>query len=208
MQSTLTVTDLLSSRGRVDILRVLWGVDAPLTAADVARRTRLTHPAASTALRALAAQRILTSSPAGRGSTYWLNRENVYVELMIDPVFRAELEIPEMMIDALRMDFEDLAVSAVLFGSYARGDQTRDSDVDLVVVTKATAAKQGLSEKLPVLTTKFRKVFGASLSVIAYCSEEARSLSERAPSLYDSLWREGLTIFGPDVEDWCNLGSG
>ena len=51
MRATLTASDLFSSRGRVDVLRVLWGVRVPLTAADVARRTRMTHPAVSAILR-------------------------------------------------------------------------------------------------------------------------------------------------------------
>jgi predicted nucleotidyltransferase len=207
MRPTLTASDLFSSRGRVDVLRVLWGVSVPLTAADVARRTRLTHPAASAVLRSLADFRLVSASPAGRGSTFWLNKDNVYVESMLDPVFLAEREVPEMMIDALRLAFEDLADSAVLFGSYARGDQTPGSDVDVAVVTQSPSAKQTLLDELPSMAAAFSRSFGAPLAVIVYDRDEGRELSERAPDLHAALWRDGVRVFGPTVDEWRDLES-
>jgi predicted nucleotidyltransferase len=207
MRPTLTASDLFSSRGRVDVLRVLWGVSVPLTAADVARRTRMTHPAVSAILRSLADVRLVSASPAGRGSAFWLNKDNVYVESMLDPLFLAEREVPEMMIDALRLAFEDLADAAVLFGSYARGDQTSDSDVDVVAVTGNATAKQRLLDGLPSMTAAFSRSFGAPLAVIVYDRDEARDLSERASDLYQALWRDGVRILGPAVEGWRDLES-
>jgi hypothetical protein len=207
MRPTLTATDLFASRGRVDALRVLWGVRAPLTAADVARRTRMTHPAASAVLRSLAGYRLVLTSPAGQGSTYWLNRESVYVDLILDPVFGAEMEIPGLMTDALREAFEQTARAAILFGSYARGDQDPESDVDVVVVTADPAAKRYLEDGLPSISATFSLTFGASLSAIVYDVDEARELAQRAPGLHDSLCREGLRVFGPAVEDWGDLES-
>lgn len=208
MKATLTATDLFSSRGRVDVLRVLWGVDAPMTVAEIARRTRLTHPAADAALRYLANLRVVEGSPAGRGLVYWLNRDSVYVDLMIDPIFSAEREIPETLTEALQIELQDLAISAVLFGSYARGDQTPESDVDLVVVARDPAAKDALTAELPSLVATFKRVFGAHLSVIIYSREDAADLGKRAPKLYDSLWSEGVPIVGAGVEDWGCLVAG
>lgn len=205
MRPTLTASDLFSSRGRVDVLRVLWGVRVPLTAADVARRTRMTHPAVSAILHSFADYGIVTATPAGRGSAYWLNRDNVYVESMLDPVFLAERDLPEMLTDALRTAFEDTSDSAVLFGSHARGEQTPDSDVDVVVVTGSTAAKRELQDRLPAISETFSLTFGAPLSVIVYDRGEARDLAERAPALYESLWRDGVRVFGADVEAWRDL---
>jgi predicted nucleotidyltransferase len=207
MRPTLTASDLFSSRGRVDVLRVLWGVRVPLTAADVARRTRMTHPAVSTILRSLAENRIVSATPAGRGSAFWINRDNVYVEQMLDPVFLAERDMPDVLTDALRSAFEERAEAAVLFGSHARGDQGLDSDVDVVVVTEGPAAKQDLQDRLPSIGADFSRTFGAPLSVIVYDRDEARELANRAPSLYDSLLRDGVRLFGPGVDEWRNLES-
>lgn len=206
MRPTLTASDLFSSRGRVDVLHVLWGVDIPLTAADIARRTRMTHPAVSAILRSFTEQRLTRASPAGRGSTFWLERDNAYVETMLDPIFWAEREMPEMMTDALRGFFEGSAVAAILFGSYARGEQTIGSDVDVVVATADAAAKRRLQDNLPLMSATFAREFGATLSVIVYDRDEAGDLERRAPDLYNSLWHEGVHLFGSDLADWGDLG--
>lgn len=177
----------------------------PLTAADVARRTRMTHPAVSAILYSFVDYGIVHATPAGRGSAFSMNRDNVHVESMLDPVFLAERDIPEMLIDALRTALEDAAESAVLFGSYARGEQATDSDIDVVVVTKSDAAKRELQDRLPAISETFTLAFGAPLSVIVYDREEAADLAERAPALYDSLWREGIRVFGRDVDEWGDL---
>lgn len=205
MRPSLTASDIFSTRGRVDVLRVLWGVRVPLTAADVARRTRMTHPAVSAILHSFADSGIVHATPAGRGSAFSMNRDNVYVESMLDPVFLAERDIPEMMIDALRTAFEDAADSAVLFGSYARGEQTPDSDIDVVVVTENAAAKRELQDRLPAISETLTLTFGAPLSAIVYDRDEARDLAERAPALYDSLWRDGIQVFGRDVDGWRDI---
>lgn len=208
MKATLTASDLFSSGRRVDVLRVLWGVKVPLTAADVARRTRMTHPGASAILRTLTGFGLVSSSPAGRGYTYWLNRDSVYVRFMLDPVFDAEHEIPERMLEAIRLDFERRnAVSAVLFGSYARGDQDEESDIDVIVVAPDAETKDRIDNDLDDLYDGFARSFGARLSAIVYDRYEAATLQERAPGLYDSLIRDGIRLFGLDVTEWKAHGT-
>ena len=208
MRPTLTASDLFSSRGRVDVLRVLWGVKVPLTAADVARRVRMTHPGATGILRSLVDYGLVSSSPAGRGHTYWLNRDDVYVDSMLDPVFAAEHEIPEEMLEALRLEFEGRgAISAMLFGSFARGDQDEDSDVDVMVVTPNLDSKARIERELPSIRDAFARTFGASLEVIAYDRDEARQLSDRAPELFDSVVRDGVCVFGLGVTEWGSRGA-
>lgn len=208
MKSTLTAGDLFSSRGRVEVLRVLWGVKVPMTAAEVARRTRMTHPGTASVLRRFVDYSLVDSSPAGRGHTYWLNRENVYVDTMLDPVFSAEREIPEMMLEAIRLDFEDRgAISIVLFGSYARGDQDETSDVDVMVVTLNSRLKTEIDHDLPAIIDAFSRTFGASLSVIVHDPEEASLLAQRAPGLYESLVTDGVCLAGLSIAEWSTLGT-
>ena len=208
MKTTLTVGDLFSSRGRVEVLRVLWGVKVPMTAAEVARRTRLTHPGATSILRQFVDYSLADSAPAGRGHTYWLNRENVYVDTMLDPVFRAEQEIPEMMEEAIRLDFEGYGpLSIVLFGSYARGDQNETSDVDVMVVARDSIVKNEIDHDLPAIIDAFSRTFGATLSVIVYDLEEASLLADRAPGLYESVLNDGVSLVGLNIAEWSSLGT-
>ena len=142
-------------------------------------------------------------APTGRGHTYWLLRDNVYVEEILDQAFLAERDIPDMMFAFIEEAMRESAVSVVLFGSYARGDQTVESDVDLVIVAGDEATKARLQAALETLAGTFRRRFGASLSALVYSREEAAAMRTRAPELFESVWHEGITVLGLDVDEWA-----
>lgn len=207
MRPALTATDLLSTRGRVDVMRVLWRFEAPMTAAHIARLAGLTYPAASAVLDTLTHYGIADSAPAGRGHTYWLVRDNVYVQSFVDPIFAAEESLPDALEAELRALFAERTLSVVLFGSYARGDQTPDSDVDVVAVAHDAQSKAQIDYDLPAAASTFRRRWGASLSVLTYDAAEASAMEVRAPELYASLLEDGVRVSGLLVAEWGSLGT-
>ena len=202
MRATYTSEAILGNRSRVLVLRVLRGVGVPLNASQVAARTGLTHPAASTALRQLAMMGMVNSSPAGRATVHWLAWENLYVQEVIEPIFAAEEHIPQMLVDDLRDTFEELAISIVMFGSYARGDQRSESDVDVILVVDSHDAKAALESMLDEYSAQFRRRFGTSLSPLVYLMSEAEHLRTTAPELWQSVIDEGLVVTGVAPSDW------
>lgn len=207
MRSTITVTDLYSTRGRVDVLRVLWWSQNPLTAADISRHANLTYPAAAAVLDHLVELGVVGRSPAGRGHAHWLIRENEYVRAFVDPVFRDETAMPDRLEDHLRSLFGDSVLSLVLFGSYARGDQTIESDVDVIAIAHSADEKKRLERDMHNTVRNFSQHWGAPLSVITYDPAEAADLESRAPQLYDSLRNDGVVVSGLAVWEWSRIGS-
>ena len=203
MRPTYTIEDMLGSRSRIAVLRVLHGVSVPLNASQLAARTGLTRPAVASALTSLAAMGIARSSPAGRATVHWLSRDNVYVANLIDPLFKAERNVPDDLIDDLARSFQ-AAVSVVLFGSYARGDQTPSSDVDVILVAGDATSKTALELAAADHAVEFRTRFGASLSYLVYTHEEAAALSATSPELAGSIRREGVTVSGLGPWEWAD----
>ena len=73
---------------------------------------------------------------------------------------------------------------ALLFGSYARGDETPDSDIDIVVVGGERFKKSNIfafAEDLRIMLSKDADVF------------EISEVNAGTP-FYDSLMREGIKI--------------
>ena len=208
MKATITVTDLLSTKGRVDVLRVLWRSRQPLTAAEISRRAELTYPATSAVLDTLVHLRVADRAPAGRGHTHWLVRENQYVHAYLAPVFEAEEELPERLEDDIRSLFAERCVSVILFGSYARGTQTLESDIDVIAVAQDTDEKQRIGRDLAEIEREFRLRWGAPLSAIVYDPHEAATLYERSPGLYETLMAEGLAVSGLLALEWRRLEQG
>jgi len=202
MRPTHTIEDLLGSRSRIAVLRVLLGVSVPLNASQIATRTGLTRPAVASVLADLSTIGAVRSSPAGRATIHWLNRVSVYVEHLISPLFEAERRLPEDMLDSLAEAFHEGTVSVVLFGSYARGEQTPDSDVDVALVAAEGTSASAVGSAAADHATAFRDKFGASLSYLIYTMAEARSLSSTSPGLLESIKRDGIVVSGLSPWEW------
>jgi predicted nucleotidyltransferase len=202
MRPTHTIEDLLGSRSRIAVLRVLHGVSVPLNASQIAARAKLSHVAAASVLSDFASMGVVHSTPAGRATVHWLNRESVYVENMLEPLFQAERDVPEDLLDDLAWAFQDEAISVVLFGSYARGDQTPGSDVDVALVADGPDKKSALESAIAAHASEFRSRFGASLSALTYTREEAAALRDTSSNLAESLCRDGIVVSGLSPWDW------
>lgn len=208
MRPTYTIEDVLGSRSRIAVLRVLHGVDVPLNASQIAARTGLTRPAVASVLAGLYSMGAVRNSPAGRATVHWLCRDNVYVESLVDPLFQAERELPEQLVDDLAWSFQEHAISVALFGSYARGDQTPTSDVDVVLVAENSLMKAALESAAADHAIEFRDRFGASLSALVYTLDEAAALSRTSPELAESIRRDGIVVSGLSPWEWSANAEG
>ncbi|KAF0207117.1 MAG: nucleotidyltransferase domain-containing protein [Actinomycetota bacterium] len=202
MPSTHSVEDILGNRSRIRVLRVLNGVSVPLNAAQIARRTTLSKPAVATALDDLIEMGLVGFSPIGRATAYWIIHENIYVQEIVKPLFEFELEVPDILESDLKKVFCTDSVSVILFGSYARGDQRRDSDIDVIVVGADEAAKERLQETYLQQSRELTSRYGAPISVIAYSLAEAAGLRDRSPAFYGELRKDGLVVSGLAPYEW------
>lgn len=206
MRPTYDIESILGSRSRVAVLRVLVNVTIPLNASQIAVHAGITRPAVATVLENLAAMGIVRSSSAGKANVHQLIRENIYTERLIGPLFSAEERIPDDLELDLRQAFSSLAESGVLFGSYARGDQGSDSDVDLILVASDATNKTALDEVVFTYASGFRARYGAALSAMTYEVTEANTLWRTAPAFHESLKRDGLVLWGRGPWEWTDDG--
>jgi len=205
MRPTHTIETLLGSRSKLAVLRALHGVAIPLNASQLAGRTGLSWTAVATVLDELAEMGVTNSSSAGRANIHSLNRENVYVTDLISPLFAAEERIPDKMLADLSRTFESQALALVLFGSYSRGEQVSESDVDVAIVAADSKAKDLVEETVDGYQAHFLSRYGAPLSSIVYDAVEAAALSDVAPSFAAQLVGDALVVFGPHPREWSVL---
>ena len=205
MRPTHTVETLLGSRSKLAVLRVLHGVAIPLNASQLAGRSGLSWTAVSTVLDELAEAGVVNSSSAGRANIHSLNRENIYVTNLINPLFAAEEQVPDEMLTDLARTFSSQALGLVIFGSYARDEQTSESDVDVAIIAADLAAKDLVEETVNAYQAHFLSRFGAPLSAIVYDTEDAAALPDVAPSFAARLVGDALVVFGPHPREWRSL---
>jgi predicted nucleotidyltransferase len=108
---------------------------AKLYGGEVARQTRLSKAGANFALRDLARAGFLTRESKGRLHFYALERGNPLVRQL--KVVRSVLALVSLIED-LKKDSEKI----VLYGSVATGEDTEESDVDILILTREKGVVQ------------------------------------------------------------------
>jgi predicted nucleotidyltransferase len=125
------LAELLSSRARAEVLRLLFGLsEAPLHLREIQRRAGLSLGTMQQELQKLKRLGLLISRADGNRLCYQATRGHpLYPE-----IHRLVLKTSGL-VDVLRTTLTDPRIEwAFVFGSIARGEETAGSDVDLMVI--------------------------------------------------------------------------
>ncbi len=196
---THPLDDILAGRSHVRVLRALDEVPDGLavSAREVARRSGLTHPTASSVLSSLIGQGVVLARRAPRSDAFVLNRRHLVVE-RLGSLFEWERQlVRELLVFLVRViELEAPWVSAAyLFGSAIRGDMTSASDIDLALVvsnrdhTKTEAAMERGADVV-------RERFGNRLNIIIGTSpiEQLRRPGRQGHRLWTRIDQEGIAV--------------
>jgi len=146
---------------------------------------------------------LLRRRTAGRAYLYSLKRSHRVVEKLIDPLFEAEQTAPQRFFQELGKVLKGRCLSAIVYGSVARGKSDPGSDVDLLVVVENeqaaeqfSAATQGQAEQL------VREGWGLMLEVNIKTRHELRKLWNGP--LLKQIRRDGQLVTGKPLTEVRN----
>lgn len=183
----------------MDALRVLCGTRRPLTGREVARLVHAgSQPTVNASLRRLSDEGLVHAEEAGNAYLYTLNREHLAapaVELLAG--VRAELE------RRLRDEIADWQVAPIhlsIFGSAARGDGDRRSDIDIFVVRPRDVPDDdprwlGQLDRLSERTLAWT---GNHAGLSEVSERDLRRLRRERPPVVSELSRDAITIAGSE----------
>ena len=84
----------------------------------------------------------------------------------------------------------------ILYGSYARGDYTENSDIDLMILTTLTDEEiERIEEKIYDLAFDFLMDYGVGISVVIKNEEQFNYWLGALP-FYNNVQREGVVLNG------------
>jgi predicted nucleotidyltransferase len=86
---------------------------------------------------------------------------------------------------------KELLEKLVLFGSKARGDYRKDSDIDLLAVVKRRSAEEGIYEEVANVLS----VFGVYLSVKTFPRNEFEDLIRLKTPFIENINKEGIVLW-------------
>jgi len=165
-----------------------------LTAKTISDKTRIPRRTVSRALNNLADKNILRYITEGKNKRYYLDLENLRTKLLIS-------FIENYKSFKFSTDFLDLFVvleeiiklrGLILFGSYVKGNYIKDSDIDILVISKP-------SDSIKKITRKFDKKINLHFSTL----KDFEKLLKTKNHLALEIIQNHIAFNCPDFIDLC-----
>lgn len=211
MNPTFSISDIYATPARAKVLRALALADAPLSIRWVAVRAGISHTAAGVVLRELGGMGMVRKDHVGVAHAYTLERLNVYVREMVLPAVDAERSIIEELRRDLIADFSEHSESLILFGSYAYGDQTETSDIDVFALAVDARHEQLLRDRNLERWHWYREKYSSPLSLMLFSRTHASEcLGWDQSAFRTELASTGIVLHGLGVDEWgldCDGGT-
>lgn len=187
------LNDVLSSRAKVSILRVLCHVNAPLSGREIARRAGVWSGPGSKALGELTASGIITCQHHGRTNTYALADVSVPLVRRVRDLFWEEARRPGDFCESLMGEVPEL-LSVILFGSESRRDARPDSDTDLLLVVERK--NEGLDRRISDACLEHSIQQGLHTSWLVVELADLREWQATDYEFWRNVRRDGIVLRG------------
>lgn len=187
-------------QGRV--LGVLARTSMDLTMRTVAELAGVSAQQASVVIGRLVDLGVVERRDVPPASLVRLSPENLAAQVVISLVHLRRAAIERLI--ALAADITPEPVSLVVFGSFARGDADRDSDVDVLAVRPAglVGDSEDWVDSLGVWVDRATKAVGNPVNLIEAALEEIPALLAREDrSVWQDAAREGIVLAGSPLTE-------
>lgn len=191
---------IFGAPSHVALLRALAHAGSGLTGRQVAREAGVAQQAVLEGLARLERSGIVTKIAAGRAYLFRLQRERLVVREGLLPLLEAEGGLRSRLLERLRTAFRGRALSGVVFGSAARGQEQPGSDLDVCLVVGRESDKDDARRRGDDLSRSLQRDLGVGLSLLVFTRREfLRAMRSRNP-FHQTVVREGETFTGRSLK--------
>lgn len=133
---------------------------------------------------AIKEQIVKTVVKSGNGGAVWVPKDWLGEEVVIILPEKPKLGLRGKIIHLLEPYLKDI-ISVGIYGSYARNEQTKDSDIDVLVITKDKNIKLNFKEK--------------KLEIASFPIDKLKKAIEKYPTIYYQIVQEAEPIINSYV---------
>ncbi len=185
--------DVLSSRGKVAVLRVLSSTTVPLNGREVARRAGLVAGHAHRLLAELVSAGLVLRRDQGRVNTYEFVDPQSAITRGLRDLFATEARRRHDFLRALSATIPEV-LSVVLFGSEARGDAKPGNDTDLLFLVERKTKR--LEDRISSTCLRLATEHQLALSWLVADLREVRTWEAEGNDFWRNVQTEGLRLAG------------
>ena len=191
---------LFRAPGQIAVLRALWKAPAALTGRQVQELAGVHNRTVMRSLQDLTQLGVVQRRAAGRANLYTLKRSHRAVRDLVDPLFKAEQSALERFVKALARVLRGHCLSAVLYGSVARGEAKPVSDVDLLVVVEDEQAVELFELEVQDKAERLVREGWSAMLEINLRTREKLVRKWSTPFL-KQIRRQGLMVVGQTLDE-------
>jgi len=184
------------------LLAALARVDTELPISTLATVAAVGRTRASGLIAQLHDLGVVDRREIGRTTMVSLARENAAGELL-DRLGHLRTTVLARLQD-LAGAIEPLPLTVTLFGSFARGEATASSDIDILAVRPLGADPEKWASTLASFTTRAKRLTGNPVQVLDYDLDELRrragSRAKAGRTFWDALRRDGIVVAGSSID--------
>jgi len=197
MWLTNPLDDILASRAKLRILRLLATESLPLPGREIARRLNMVQSQVSTVIRQLVAAGVVEARQAAPAVLYTFSGRDEPLVAALRGLFVQEQARTEAVLDTLRDGVHGL-LSVIMFGSAARGAPRSDSDVDLLVVVER--ADEATHDRVDELLGRLEAERLVPLSWLVADVDQLRQWEAADHPLWRNIRQDGVRLAGESAE--------
>jgi len=197
------VSQILGNKVTITALKALMRYKGKVfTVRELARLSGFSHPEISRVVKGLEESSIVKLQPVGRAYQITLNEESYILKSILEPLFVAEQETINSLISTIKPLFKNKKiVSVAIFGSVARGQERKASDVDLLIIAED---KEIASECVAEASTRTQSKFGTALSPLIM--NKRQFVRKHNQKLVKSILESYIIVYGKDLREVMDLG--
>ena len=194
MKRPTAIDDVLGSKVKLRILRKLYDDSTPKSGRTLARELGCSHTHAINNLRALEDLGVLVRRRVGASNTYRFNEKSYVVDNMIAPLFRAEHNFMNDLVNRVTENLGDNVVKVVLFGSRARGTASPRSDVDIILVVRNVHPREEIELLVADAAAESSVEFGLPIEAFVFSEQEFEAKMQEGKGMWENVKAEGVEI--------------
>lgn len=198
--------DIFGQYSKVRILRFLVNVQTQLNGREIAKNTGLSHVKVHTAMKDLNRHGIVHMRSMGKSLVYWLNEDHFLIKEIIRPAFEKENDIFEHITGIIVKKIKSVRLlSVILFGSFAKGGASADSDIDMAIICSSVKNKSLVMQELSEAEKKITALFGNHLAGVLFGIDEFQKKFKRGDRFLKEIARTGKVIYGKSIAELITI---
>jgi predicted nucleotidyltransferase len=194
--------EVIGSKTAIALIRALLTHKGKVfTIRGLAETAGVSASEASLVVRQLEEAGVLRLQPVGRSFLVTLNERSFVVQRIMKPVIRAESETVSELVKLLKDCFAHMEKAAgmqsvYLFGSVVRGEERKDSDVDLLDISSDFEKASGIVSRAQ---EKVAAAFNKQLSPLIWSEAELARKKSKNDELINSMSSSHILVAGKDL---------